>query len=161
MSDTITVPVSLADRSYDILIGKGLIERAGAEISARLPGVRAAIVTDDVVGPLHFERLQDSLAAAGIHSTPIVIPAGEKSKSFTMLEQVVRQTLQARLERRDVLIAFGGGVVGMIRERMVGLVECGEVFGASQEASHRLGGQVAVRDRVAHGAAGHSSHVTR
>ncbi len=128
MSDTITVPVSLADRSYDILIGTGLIDRAGSEISARLPGVRAAIVTDENVAAIHLERLQASLAASGIASTPIIIPAGEKSKSFAMLEKVVRETLQAKLERRDVLIAFGGGVVGDLTGFAAGIVRRGMPF---------------------------------
>lgn len=128
MSETITVPVSLADRSYEILIGTGQIERAGAEIAARLPGVRAAIVTDDTVGPLHLDRLQASLVGAGIHATPIIIPSGEKSKSFSTLEQVVRETLQAKLERRDVLIAFGGGVVGDLTGFAAGIVRRGMPF---------------------------------
>ena len=128
MTDTIAVPVSLAERSYDILIGKGLIDRAGAEIAARLPGVRAAIVTDENVAALHLERLQASLAASGIQSVAIIIPAGEKSKSFAMLEQVVRETLQAKLERRDVLIAFGGGVVGDLTGFAAGIVRRGMPF---------------------------------
>ena len=128
MSETITVPVSLGDRSYDILIGSGLTERAGAEIAVRLPGVRAAIVTDETVAPLHLERLQASLGAAGIHSTPVIIPAGEKSKNFAMLEHVVRGTLQAKLERRDVLIAFGGGVVGDLTGFAAGIVRRGMPF---------------------------------
>jgi 3-dehydroquinate synthase len=128
MTDTITVPVSLADRSYDILIGSGLIDRAGAEVASRLAGVRAAIVTDENVAGLHLERLQASLAAAGIDSAPIIIPAGEKSKSFAMLEHVVRGTLQAKLERRDVLVAFGGGVVGDLAGFAAGIVRRGMPF---------------------------------
>jgi 3-dehydroquinate synthase len=128
VSDTVKVPVSLTDRSYDILIGAGLIENAGAEISARLPGVRAAIVTDDIVGPLHLGRLQASLLDSGIESTPIIVPHGEKSKSFGMLEKVVRETLQARIERLDVLIAFGGGVVGDLTGFAAGIVRRGMPF---------------------------------
>ncbi len=128
MSEPIVVPVLLPDRSYNILIGTGLIDNAGAEIAARFPDARAAIVTDDTVGPLHLDRLQASLAAAGVHSTPVTIPSGEKSKSFAVLEQVVRETLQAKLERRDVLIAFGGGVVGDLTGFAAGIVRRGMPF---------------------------------
>src|SRR5690554_5054232 len=107
---TVTVSVGLGDRAYDILIGEDLVERAGAEIAARMPGARAAIVTDSNVAPLHLDRLTRSLAKAGIHNTAITVPAGEKSKSFAVLETTVDAILSAKLERRDVVIAFGGGV---------------------------------------------------
>ncbi|MGL4489081.1 MAG: 3-dehydroquinate synthase family protein, partial [Rhizobiaceae bacterium] len=128
MTDVVTVPVSLADRSYDILIGGGLIARAGEEIAARLPGVRAAIVTDENVAALHLAALQQSLTQSGIQSTPIIIPAGEKSKSFGELEKVVRGILAARLERRDVVIAFGGGVVGDLAGFAAGIARRGMPF---------------------------------
>ncbi len=128
MTDVVRVPVSLADRSYDILIGGGLIARAGTEISVRLPGARAAIVTDENVAALHLEALQTSLAQSGIQSTPVVIPAGEKSKSFEHLEKVVRAILDAKLERRDVVIAFGGGVVGDLAGFAAGIVRRGMPF---------------------------------
>jgi 3-dehydroquinate synthase len=128
MNDLVTVPVSLADRSYDILIGSGLIAQAGAEIAMRLPGARAAIVTDENVAGLHLGALQTSLTSNGIHSTPVIIPAGEKSKSFDQLEKVVRGILAARLERGDVVIAFGGGVVGDLAGFAAGIVRRGMPF---------------------------------
>jgi 3-dehydroquinate synthase len=108
----LTVPVALAGRSYDIRIGRGLIERAGAEIARLAPRARAAIVTDATVARLHLGRLEASLAGAGIDSTAIVLPPGEASKNWTELGRVVEAIVAARLERGDLVIAFGGGVVG-------------------------------------------------
>jgi 3-dehydroquinate synthase len=107
-----TVSVDLGPRSYDVMVGRGLIEVAGAEIAARLPGARAAIVTDETVAGLHLAALEESLGAAGIEHTAIKIPPGEESKSFVRLAEVVDGVLAARLERRDAVVALGGGVVG-------------------------------------------------
>ncbi|WEK50571.1 MAG: 3-dehydroquinate synthase [Candidatus Kaistia colombiensis] len=109
---TTSVRVALGDRAYDILIGRGLIADAGRAIAERLPRVRAAVVTDETVGGLHLAGLTASLQAAGIDSVPIVVAPGEGSKNFATLETVVRAILGARLERGDIVIAFGGGVVG-------------------------------------------------
>ncbi|UIJ72437.1 3-dehydroquinate synthase [Aurantimonas sp. HBX-1] len=106
------VVVDLGARSYDILIGPGLIDAAGEEIAARLPGIRAAIVTDETVGRLYLTRLSVALRAAGIEHVEIVLPAGEKTKSFEQLTRVVDEILAARLERGDAVIALGGGVIG-------------------------------------------------
>ena len=108
----IRVGVDLGARSYDILIGRGLIDAAGREIAERLPKVRAAIVADAHVGPLYRQRLADALDAAGIASVGIDVPAGEGSKNFAILESVVRGILAARLERGDIVVALGGGVIG-------------------------------------------------
>ena len=108
----VTVGVDLGERSYDILIGRGVIERAGAEIARRLPGARLAVVTDETVANRHLAHLTRNLAAAGIDFVTIVVPPGEGSKSFPVLESVLDQILAARIERRDAVLAFGGGVVG-------------------------------------------------
>ncbi len=123
-----TVPVQLGDRSYEILIGDGLIDRAGEEISRVLPGVRAAIITDENVALAQLERLKVSLAASGIAATPVIIPAGEKSKSFARLEEVVDGVIAARLERGDVVIALGGGVIGDLSGFAAGIVRRGMNF---------------------------------
>lgn len=107
-----SVPVALGSRSYDILIGRGLIADAGRAIAERLPKVRAAIVTDETVAGLHLATLTASLDAAGIGHVPVVVPPGESSKNFQTLETVTRAILAARLERGDIVIALGGGVVG-------------------------------------------------
>lgn len=106
------VRVELGDRGYDIVIGPGLIDAAGEEIARRLPGVRAAVLTDTTVAGLHYERLSIALRAAGIDHVQIVVPPGETSKSFAQLTDVVDQIIGARLERGDVVIALGGGVIG-------------------------------------------------
>ena len=119
MSAATKVVVGLGDRSYDILIGSGLIERAGAEIAARLPKVRAAIVTDENVASAHLAKLIDSLKAAGIASTAIVLPAGEKTKSFEALEEVVDGVIGARRAEEQAL-AVRRPADEQIRARMPG-----------------------------------------
>ncbi|WP_292897811.1 3-dehydroquinate synthase [Nitratireductor sp.] len=122
------VHVSLGARSYDILIGPGLLAQAGAEIASRLPGVRAAIVTDTNVAANHLATLQGSLAAAGVESAAITVAPGERSKSFATLEEVVAGILDARLERGDVVIPLGGGVVGDLAGFASGVVRRGMHF---------------------------------
>ncbi len=126
--ETARVEVVLGARTYDILIGPGLVARAGAEIASRLPGVRAAIITDVNVAALHLGSLQESLDRAGIAATSIVLPAGEKTKSFGFLEEAVGCVLAARLERGDVVIALGGGVIGDLSGFVAGIVRRGMNF---------------------------------
>ena len=106
------VTVDLGPRSYDILIGRSVLERAGAELTGRMPGRRAVVVTDENVARIHLDTLAVSLKAAGIVFTTITVAPGEKSKSFETLETVVDGILGAHIERSDLVIAFGGGVVG-------------------------------------------------
>ncbi len=127
-ADSVTVPVSLGDRSYEILIGKGLIARAGEEVAKRLPGIRVAIVTDENVAKAHLEALSASFARAGIESTPVIVAPGEKSKSFSTLETVTNAVLAARLERGDAVVAFGGGVVGDLSGFVAGIIRRGMNF---------------------------------
>ncbi len=127
-ADNVTVPVSLGDRSYEILIGKGLVARAGEEIAKRLPGIRVAIVTDENVAKAHLEALSASFARAGIEPTPIIVAPGEKSKSFAALETVTNAVLAAKLERGDAVVAFGGGVIGDLSGFVAGIVRRGMNF---------------------------------
>ncbi len=106
------VTVDLGPRSYDILIGRGILDRIGAELATRMPGRRVAVVTDANVARYHLNALNASLTAAGVDSTTITVEPGEKSKSFETLEAVVDGILGARIERSDLVVAFGGGVVG-------------------------------------------------
>lgn len=122
------VVVGLGDRTYDILIGPGLIGRAGAEIAQCLPGVRVAVVTDENVAKAHLDNLRTGLAAGDIESTPIVLPAGEKTKSFEALQRVVDGVLAARLERGDAVVALGGGVIGDLAGFASGIVRRGMKF---------------------------------
>lgn len=107
----ITVPVPLGDRAYDILVGRGLIETAGARI-ASLQARAAVIVTDAHVGPLYAQALAASLQAHGLRSSVLTLPPGEATKSYASLEQVCDAVLEARIERGDLVIALGGGVMG-------------------------------------------------
>ncbi|WP_027143531.1 3-dehydroquinate synthase [Mesorhizobium sp. WSM3626] len=124
----VTVEVGLGDRAYDILIGSGLLSRAGAEISRRLPGTRAAVVTDENVAAAHLEALKAGLERGGISPAVITMPPGEKTKSFAHLEAVVDGVLAARLERGDVVIALGGGVIGDLTGFAAGIVRRGMNF---------------------------------
>ncbi|WP_312796775.1 3-dehydroquinate synthase [Tianweitania sp.] len=124
-----TVTVGLGTRAYDILIGKGLIDRAGTEIQARLPGIRVAIITDENVAAAgHLTRLQASLDASGIGHAALTLPAGEKTKSFDHLQQTVGAILDARLERGDAVVALGGGVIGDLAGFAAGIVRRGMHF---------------------------------
>lgn len=124
----VTVAVSLGERSYDILIGPGLMARAGVEIAKRLPGARAAIVTDENVAAHHLGALRESFAAAGMEAATITVAPGEKSKRFDTLQEVVSGILDARLERGDAVIALGGGVVGDLAGFAAGIVRRGMAF---------------------------------
>ncbi len=126
--DTITVGVDLGPRSYDILIGPGLLGRAGAELMRLHPGVRAAIVTDATVAGLHLEQLRESFSAVGLSHTDIVLAPGEATKSFDQLAAVVDRILAVRLERGDVVVALGGGVVGDLAGFAAGIVRRGMRF---------------------------------
>jgi 3-dehydroquinate synthase len=106
------VRVGLAERAYDIVIGHGLIAEAGQRIDAAFPGTRVAIVTDKNVAAKHLAALEASLGAAGIDYASVVMEPGERTKSFEAFQQVVDAVLAARLERGDLVIAFGGGVIG-------------------------------------------------
>lgn len=123
-----TVPVSLGERSYDILIGERLIEDAGELITARFGGVRAAIVSDETVAFHHMETLRAALRAARIEAVEIVVAPGESSKSWATLESVNHAILSAKLERRDIVIALGGGVIGDLAGFAASIVRRGMPF---------------------------------
>jgi len=128
MPDIVTIEVGLGSRAYPIRIGNGLIEKAGSEIAALRPGARTAIVTDENVASRHLEALTHSLAESSIASTAIVLPAGEKTKSYAMLERVVEGLIAAKLERNDLVVAFGGGVIGDLAGFAAGIARRGMPF---------------------------------
>ena len=106
------VPVSLAERSYEILIGQNLLANAGAIIAPHLERPYAIIVTDENVAKFYLEKLQVALKAHNIDSKHVVLPAGEATKSYKYLAELCDGLLTAGAERRDVVIALGGGVIG-------------------------------------------------
>jgi 3-dehydroquinate synthase len=106
------VNVALGERSYEITIGRGQLTLLGEKIAALRPGAKAAIVTDETVARHHLAATEAALAAAGIGTTSVTVPAGETSKSFPVLERVCEALISARIERADVVVALGGGVIG-------------------------------------------------
>ncbi len=105
-----------------------MLNEAGARIAALCPGARVAIVTDDNVAALHASRLEASLAAAGLSSVRISLPPGETTKSFAMLERVCDGIIAARLERGDIVLALGGGVIGDLAGFAASIVRRGMRF---------------------------------
>ena len=109
---TTVVPVSGgAFAPYDVVVGRGLLAEAGARIAPFARG-RTVIVSDETVAALHAPALKVSLEAAGIRTEIVAVPAGEGSKSFAELERLMDRLLAAGLDRKDVIVALGGGVVG-------------------------------------------------
>ncbi|MGQ3214736.1 MAG: 3-dehydroquinate synthase [Shinella sp.] len=123
-----TVRVELGDRAYDILIGPGLIATAGREIASRLKGRKIAVITDENVAPLYLDGFIASLKAEGIDSVSLVLPAGEKTKSFEHLISVCDSVLAARIERNDAVVALGGGVIGDLTGFAAGIARRGSRF---------------------------------
>jgi 3-dehydroquinate synthase len=111
-SDPITVDVALGDRAYDIVIGRDVLASLGARIADLRPGARTAIVTDRNVANHWLAKTEASLVGAGIASSHVVVEEGEGSKSYAVLQQVSEALITARIERADLVIALGGGVVG-------------------------------------------------
>jgi 3-dehydroquinate synthase len=152
IGETTTVPVALGSRAYDIAIGRGLLAELGRRIAALKPGASAAIVTDETVAARHLQAAEAALAAAGIRAVPIVVPAGEASKSWDRLEEVCDRLLDARIERNDVVVALGGGVVGdlsgfaaAILRRGLDVVQVPTTLLAQVDSS--VGGKTAINSR--------------
>lgn len=112
MNRTDVVEVALPGRDYQVRIGAGLIERAGAEIAPLLRRSRVAIVTDESVASYHLTPLTDALDRAGISHSALLLPPGEGTKGWPQFERTVEWLLDQKVERRDIVIALGGGVVG-------------------------------------------------
>ncbi len=111
-ADRRQVEVPLGARAYVIHVGAGLIDEAGPEIARIAPGAKCAVVTDANVAPLYLERVTASLARAGLAATAIICPPGESTKSYVEFARVSDALIEARIERRDVVVALGGGVIG-------------------------------------------------
>jgi 3-dehydroquinate synthase len=142
-----TVRVSLGERSYDVVIGPGLIARSGDLIATRFPSARCAVVTDTNLTARHLPALVAGLTHR--HAESIVLKPGEASKSFTELGALCERLLTLGLERGDLVIAFGGGVIGdlaglaaSIVKRGVRLVQIPSTLLAQVDAS--IGGKTAI-----------------
>ena len=122
------VNVGLGDRAYDIVIGRGVLRSLGERIAALRPGVRTAIVTDRSVAKHWLEAVEAVLVAAGVPSSRIVVDEGEATKSYAMLEKVSEGLIAAKIERNDLVIALGGGVIGDLAGFAAAIVRRGVDF---------------------------------
>ncbi|WP_319547014.1 3-dehydroquinate synthase [Ruegeria conchae] len=107
-----TVHVDLAERSYDVEIGPGLLAQSGERIAPMLKRPRVAVLTDETVAGMHLDTLRDGLASAGIKMIALALPAGEATKSWPHFERAVEWLLAEKVERNDIVVALGGGVIG-------------------------------------------------
>ncbi len=107
-----TVRVDLPGRAYDILIGPGLVHAAGTRLKPLLRRRRVAIITDETVAEAHLDALETGLAVAGIDSVSLALPPGESTKSWDGLSRAAEWLIANKVERGDLVIAFGGGVIG-------------------------------------------------
>lgn len=112
MSASETVRVALAERAYDIVIGPGVVGEAAGHIAPLLQRPQVVVVSDDTVAPLLLAPLRESLTAAGIAVADMLVPAGERSKSFAQLEDLLGRMLALPVARDTTVVALGGGVVG-------------------------------------------------
>ncbi|HEY8124687.1 MAG TPA: 3-dehydroquinate synthase [Methylocystis sp.] len=122
------VRVALGQRAYDIVIGDGLLQRAGDYIAEIAPGAACAIITDENVARLHLPTVEQSLKDAGLRATTIIVPPGEASKSLSVYGRVCDDVLAARIERHDLIVALGGGVVGDLAGFVAASVRRGSRF---------------------------------
>jgi 3-dehydroquinate synthase len=106
------VPVDLGSRSYQVRIGGGLLDSAASEIAPLLRRQKVAVITDETVAEAHLLRLAASFLAQGITMTALSLPPGEATKGWQQTERAVEWLLEQKIERGDVVVAFGGGVVG-------------------------------------------------
>lgn len=106
------IPVDLGNRSYNVRIGRGLLQRAATEIMPLLRRKKVAVITDETVAAAHLMTLAASFLAQDISMTALSLPTGEATKGWSQLERSVEWLLEQKVERGDVVVAFGGGVVG-------------------------------------------------
>jgi 3-dehydroquinate synthase len=111
-SEAAIVEVALGERAYDIVIGRGELQWLGKRLAVLRPGARAAIVTDRNVARHWLDRAEGSLDEARIATSRIIVEEGEGSKSYAGFEQVCEALVAAKIERNDLVVALGGGVVG-------------------------------------------------
>ncbi|MBB3994579.1 3-dehydroquinate synthase [Sulfitobacter undariae] len=106
------VHVALPGRAYDVEIGPGLLAQAGQFVAPLLKRPRVVVISDENVAALHLETLRAGLAADGITMESLLLPPGEATKCWAELTRCVEWLLDQKVERGDVVVAFGGGVIG-------------------------------------------------
>ncbi len=127
-TNPVTVDVALGDRAYDIVIGRDVLPSLGHRIAELRPGARTAIVTDRTVAKHWLGKTEAALADAGIVSSRIVVGEGEASKSYAVLQEVSEALIAAKIERNDLVIALGGGVIGDLAGFAASIVRRGVDF---------------------------------
>jgi 3-dehydroquinate synthase len=149
VSEPVTVTVPLGVRAYDIRIGAGVIGHAGAEIAPLLRRPRVAVVTEERVAERHLADLEAGLGAAGIEATVLALPPGEGTKGWASLERTVEWLIAERVARDDLVVAFGGGVIGdlagfaaAVLRRGVGFVQVPTTLLAQVDSS--VGGKTGI-----------------
>jgi 3-dehydroquinate synthase len=150
--DPTIVNVALGERAYDIVIGRGQMASLGARAAALKPGAKVAIVTDYTVARLHLEAADASLATAGLSTGHIIIPVGESTKSFAEFESLCEMLIDMRVERGDLVVALGGGVIGdlagfaaSVVRRGLGYIQVPTTLLAQVDSS--VGGKTAINSR--------------
>lgn len=123
-----SVSVELGERTYDVLIASGLLRDAGALIKARIGAVKCGVVTDENVARHHLATLEESLKAEGLFAGSIVMKPGEATKSFRDLATLSERLLELGLERGDLVVPFGGGVIGDLAGFAAGILRRGIRF---------------------------------
>jgi shikimate kinase/3-dehydroquinate synthase len=106
------VEVTLSASRYEVLIGHGLLDRAGALMAPLLPQPRCVVITDETVARLHLDTLLASLSTVGISHEAMIVPPGETSKSLATWQDLVEQLLTLKVDRQTAVVALGGGVIG-------------------------------------------------
>lgn len=155
----VSVSVDLGDRAYDIVIGAGLLDRAGALLKPFAAQDRVFIVTDRNVWRAQGRRLAASLTSAGVRTVRVALAPGEASKSFRAVERILNRFIEAGAERGDLLVAFGGGVVGDVAGLAAALLKRGCRFAQIPtsllaQVDSAVGGKTAVNLAVGKNLAG-------
>ncbi len=112
MSDSVTIRVELSERSYDIRIGRGILDESGRFVAERLKGKQAVVITDEHVRQPHADKVAAALVASGTRTDTLVVPAGEDTKGAAQAAALWNRLLELGADRKTFVVAVGGGVVG-------------------------------------------------
>jgi 3-dehydroquinate synthase len=145
------ISVGLGERAYDIHVGAGLLPRAGELLKPLAKGT-VPVVTDAHVANIHLPALLDGLGKAGIDARPIVMAPGEVSKSFAGFERLSEALLDMEIDRKGLVIALGGGVIGDLTGFAAGVLKRGVAFAQIPttllaQVDSSVGGKTAINAR--------------
>jgi 3-dehydroquinate synthase len=150
--EPIVVDVALGERAYGIVIARNALSSLGERIAAMRPGAKAAIVTDENVASAHLRSAETALSRAEIPSSAIVVPPGEDTKKIAGFERVCEGLIGARIERGDIVVALGGGVIGDLAGFAAATVRRGVDFiqvptSLLAQVDSSVGGKTAINSR--------------